>query len=127
MWNWSRMVAVVRDSANRAQQELDRAERDGDWSLDDLVGLGRLTARLQECADAADAAIAELWRIADVLMPGVQEPTPEGICIVHDLGPSPYVAEQLKDAWNERAGPVRTAIELIKELDNIRPVRDGEM
>ena len=78
MWNCSRMVAVVRESAARAQQELARAERDGDSSVDELVGLGRLTARLQDCPEEADAAMAELWRIADVLSPGVREPTPEG-------------------------------------------------
>ena len=126
MWNWSRMVAVVRDSANRARQELDRAERDGDSSVDELVGLGQLTARLQGCAEEADAAMAELWRIADVLSPGVREPTPEGVCIVHDLGPAPYVAGQLEEAWKERAGPVRTAIGLIQELDEMRPARSGE-
>ncbi len=126
MWNCSRMVAVVRESATRAQQELARAERDGDSSVDELVGLGQLTARLQGCAEEADAAMAELWRIADVLSPGVREPTPEGVCIVHDLGPAPYVAGQLEEAWKERAGPVRTAIGLIQELDEMRPARSGE-
>jgi hypothetical protein len=95
-------------------------------SVDELVGLGRLTARLQGCAEEADAAMAELWRIADVLSPGVREPTPEGVCIVHDLGPAPYVAGQLEEAWKERAGPVRTAIGLIQELDEMRPARSGE-
>jgi hypothetical protein len=110
------MVAFVRTSATAAPRQLDRAERGGDWPLDELVHLARLVTRLQECARSADAAMAEMWRIADVLTPGTGEPTPEGLRIVHDLGPAPYVAEQLEDAWNQRAGPVRAAVELVSEL-----------